>query len=231
MGLNPDNIKSISVVNQFNEYAISWTTFLPRDTFYQVYINHRLSWSGNKTSCVLPIPSMSIVGNVWIEVEEVDVSERFSSHDELLDGGVGFGSRAVLNWLGGSYLDTAQNDNVLGFLVTSSKIGDSDTQHSSVSELVCYPGSWISDGYGLGSYGTGGFGRVSTFYSWTSNFLSSGVWSFAVSPIALNGETGSTATVTVLEIPESPLAPQEIRLDFVKSDLGSNQLIIQWRQG
>ena len=110
---------------------------------------------------------------------------------------------AELTWVGGTY----EAADLAGFYVYSSLVAGGAVSYASPAETItAYPGGIITDGYGLGTWGGGGWGEAESSYSWTSAALANGVWSFAVIPFDTAGNTGTarTCTVTIAGPPAEP---------------------------
>jgi hypothetical protein len=126
--------------------------------------------------------------------------------------------RAQLSWLGGSYLDASGNDDVSGFQVYGEILPGSGMDYQNpLAEICAYPGGILIDGFGLGGYGQGGFGRAASVYTWTSQALYSGTWTFGVAPVDAAGNRGTPAltSITILAPPRPPAAfPDGSRLNY-----------------
>jgi hypothetical protein len=62
-----------------------------------------------------------------------------------------------------------------------------------------------SEGYGMGAYGSGGYGDANTF-TWTSQPLKPGTWSFAIVPVSPSGNEGAP-TIVPVTIAGPPMPP------------------------
>ena len=58
-----------------------------------------------------------------------------------------------------------------------------------------------TDGFGFGGFGYGGFGQAAGTYTWTSNPLSSGNWSYAVVPYDSAGNVGTPGSSRHDQVP------------------------------
>lgn len=182
------------------DLAVSWASTAPAGTVYQVYVDRRLAWHGAGRSAVVPHPA----GPVRIEVGTVLPGEASLDLSAQLPAVPGGGSRVALRWLGGSFLDPG----LVGFRVYSGSTpgGAVDYSHP-VGSVTAYPQGVVNDGFGLGPFGQGGFGRSAGTYSWASDPLTAGAWHFAVKPFNAAGNEGTAVTWTVTVVgPPRPVA-------------------------
>ena len=180
---------------------IEWTSTAPLGTVFQVYINRVLTWHGTSRWVAITMPK----SQVRIDIGAVLPAEATTDFSALLPQAPS--PYARLSWLGGSYLDPSGNDDVTGFRIYgATSAGGSIDMSTPLAEISAYPGGIITDGFGLGGFGQGGFGRAASSYSWTSEYLDSGVWSFAVVSVDAAGNTGAPA-VTSVSIAAPPRPP------------------------
>jgi hypothetical protein len=176
---------------------ISWVSSAPAGTFYQVYESLTLVYAGTRTYCWVPIPS----GPVRFDIGTVLPSEQFTSFASTLP--VTSDPFAQLNWEGGSF----ESESIAGFYVYgSSEAGGAVEFATPLATITAYPQGQINDGWGLGGFGDGGFGESASYYSWVSDALTYGLWSFAVSPFDTAGNIGTPSTTSVF-IYVPPLEP------------------------
>jgi hypothetical protein len=191
---------------------LEWTSTAPSGTVFQVYVARSLVWHGTSTWVAIPMPS----SQVRIDIGAVGPGEAATDFSALLPAAPN--DRARLSWLGGTYLDPTGNDDVSGFEVYGEVLPGSGIDfQNTLAEITAYPGGILTDGFGLGGYGQGGFGRSASAYSWTSQALQSGAWSFAVVPVDAAGNQGapSLTSVTILAPPRPPAAfPDGSRLIY-----------------
>jgi hypothetical protein len=210
MPFSQASVSGIQVVADGPELFVSWSSTAAAGTFYQVYVDKRLAWSGRSTRCHVPRPVVPSGWNLWVDVGTVDPDEATTDFSSTLLAETGLSTRASLSWLGGTYLDPTGNDDVRGFRIYGSDAPGGPVDYTTLLVTIhAYPGGWISDGFGLGGFGQGGFGRAATSYSWESGPLASGAWTFAVVPYDLAGnsrEPGQLATVTIAQAPLPPAA-------------------------
>jgi hypothetical protein len=176
---------------------LSWSSSSPAGTFFQVYLNAVLAWSGQARSAWVSIPS----GPVHIDIGTVAAGEENTDFSGSLASAPA--RRAELSWLGGTF----EAPDIAGFKVYGESTPGGGINYGTVlADITAYPAGILTDGFGLGSFGTGGFGRVAGTYTWTSEPLGSGTWSFAVVPYdaAGNAGTGATTTVTIAAPPREP---------------------------
>jgi hypothetical protein len=210
MPFSQASVSDVRVIAAGPELFVSWSSAAAEGTWYQVYVNKRLSWSGRSTRCHVARPASPSGWNLWIDVGTVNPSETTIDFSLSLPAASGLSTRAQLSWLGGTYLDPTGNDDVSGFRVYGSTAPGGTVDYTTIlATIAAYPGGWISDGFGLGGLGQGGYGRAATAYQWESGSLASGSWTFAVVPYDVAGnsrEPGQVATVSVVEAPLPPAA-------------------------
>ncbi len=233
MAFSQDGISGVTVISDGPELLIRWQSSAPDPTTFQVYVDHRLSWSGISRSCRVPLPLGATGRNVWVDVGIVAPSEACIDFSAGLPGLSQRGDSVRLSWTGGTYLDPTGSDNLLGFHVYRSATPGSPVDRSQpVDAVSAYPGRRIVDGFGLGGFGAGGFGRAATTYSWTSACLASGTWQFAVVPYDKAGfdrGAGLSFTVTVTTAPRPPAAARDgRRLNYRYSGPTTRQVTLQW---
>ncbi len=210
MPFSQASVSNVQVVADGPELFVSWSSAAAAGTWYQVYVNKRLAWSGRSTRCHVPRPVWPGGWNIWFDVGTVDPDEATVNFSTSLPAASGLSTRARFSWLGGTYLDPTGNDDVRGFQIYGSDSPGGAVDYTTILATIhAYPGGWISDGFGLGGFGQGGFGRAATSYQWESGPLASGAWTFAIVPYDLAGncqKPGQLATVTIVEAPLPPAA-------------------------
>ncbi len=179
--------------------AISWDSTAPAGSAYQVYLDRNLAWSGMATACRVPMPRSRVaitVGAVLFSEVDTDFSASIAP---------AHATRAVLAWQGGGYLSTnASHFDVYGSAVAGGPV----SYAKSLASIPVYDAGIATDGFGTGGFGAGGFGSSSSGYTWTSDPLLPGVWSYAVITVDDSGHTSiaATATVTIAGPPSPPAA-------------------------
>ena len=139
---------------------------------------------------------------------ETDVLDRYVDLSKSLPQLPSLSRRIRLSWNGGTYLDTTGDDDISGFLISGTLRIDSKPETTQiVAKIAAYPGNWIADGYGLGQFGGGGFGRSATTYTWTSDPLCGGSWTFAVASEDKEGNAGPVVLSVTQSIESPPLPP------------------------
>ena len=79
---------------------------------------------------------------------------------------------------------------------------------AALATVPAYVAGIITDGYGYGQFGHGGFGQSSASYSWTSQPLYGGTWAWGVKPFDYAGNEGSSEMASVpVNAPPLPPAP------------------------
>lgn len=187
------------------DLLVTWSSTAPEGTSYQLYIDHRLVWTGTANRVHLPYPD----GPVTIDVGAIADSETHTDLSSSLPPVAGSGSVVNLAWTGGTYLDASGLDDIEGYRVYSSTVAGGAVNYGTIlATIPAYAGSEILDGFGLGGFGGGGFGRSEASYSWRSEPLAPGIWNFAVKAFdaAGNEAVGSTTSQTIAGPPNPPAA-------------------------
>jgi hypothetical protein len=179
-----------------SQVYLSWSSS-PGGTCFQVYVNQLLAWSGQRSSTWIPIPT----GPVRIDIGTVDTGEENTSFASSLPAAPS--RRARLSWQSGAY----KGIDLAGFRVYGPDGPGAAVDYSTVlADITAYPAGIATDGFGLGGFGTGGLGQTAGTYSWTSDPLSAGSWTFAVVPYDAAGNEGvAQSTTAVMAAP--PRAP------------------------
>ena len=75
-----------------------------------------------------------------------------------------------------------------------------------LADITAYPGGIVTDGFGFGGFGALGFGQAASSYSFVSEPLASGIWSFAVVPFDNAGNAGLpiTTSIAIVAPPRTP---------------------------
>lgn len=204
---------------------LSWTSTAPPGTTFQVYMARRLAWSGTARWVSLTMPD----SRVRVDVGAVGAGEGDVDFSAALPGATA--DRVTLSWLGGTYLDPTGRDDVQGFRVFGPPAPGAAVDYTApLTEIPAYPGGHPIDGFGVGGFGRGGFGRSASSYSWTSQTLSGGGWTFAVASFDAAGNLGepTTATTTIAAPPRPPTAdPGGARLR-ISYDPATRQATLSW---
>jgi hypothetical protein len=198
-----------------SQVYLSWSSSSPGGTWFQVYINRRLAWSGRRLWAWVPIPS----GPVRIDIGAVGVGEQSTDFSSALPGAVS--RRVQITWQSGTY----QGRDLAGFRVYGPDAPGKAVDYSgALADITAYPAGVTTDGFGLGGFGSGGFGQSAGQYAWTSGPLAAGTWSFAVVPYddAGNEGTAQTTTVTIAGPPRAPapFAGTSTRLQYALLGFG-----------
>lgn len=233
MPFTQTSVRDVRVVRDGAELYIAWDSAAPWGTVFQVYADRRLVWFGKARSCHVPVPANACSRNVWIEVGSVDAGEANADFSTSLSGPGGSGDRALLSWLGGSYLDPTGNDDVAGYRIYRSPAPGAPADMTTVIDTIsAYPGGAVLDGFGVGGFGQGGFGRAASSYQWRSDPLGSGTWTFALVPFDFAGNAQGvpqTATVTIRTAPRPP-APDATgrRLNYSYAGPATRVATLSW---
>jgi hypothetical protein len=232
MPFDSTSITEIIVDTSSHDLFIHWTSPSSFGVWFQVYVNGTLNWCGQARHCSVPRPAYQPGQIVAVEVGEVLPQEIYQDFSSILSGSKSLGT-VTLNWLGGSYLDPSGGDDVLGFTITSSRTPNTAIDPTNVvGSVLAYPGGWIGDGFGLGPFGKGGFGRAASEYSWKSGANASGTWQFAVQPFDHAGNSSPSRSVVTCNIQSIPLPPPRnstgLRLTYKQSNASSGQYNLGW---
>ncbi len=182
-----------------SQVCLSWSSSSPGGTWFQVYVNQQLAWSGQRLWTWVPIPA----GPMRIDIGAVNAGERGTNFVASLPSAPT--RRVQINWQSG----TDGGSGLAGFRVYGSDAPGGAVDYSAVlADITAYPTGITTDGFGLGGFGSGGFGQVAGNYAWTSGPLAAGTWTFAVVPYdaAGNGSAAQTTTVTIAGPPPAPAA-------------------------
>jgi len=218
MGFSQSSILKVNPpITTRGETHYSWTSSSPPGQWYQLYRNRVLSWYGQATYADLPAGR----DDARIDIGTVAANERAT--DFSADLAEAPKNRALLTWVGGSFLDPLGQGDVAGFKVFGSSApagygtggygtggygtGSATISYASpLATIPAYTGPASTDGYGMGGYGAGGYGASGGSYSWESDALWSGLWSFAVAAFDHEGDLGTitTADITIAVPPRPP---------------------------
>lgn len=182
-----------------SQVYLSWTSSSPSGTPFQVYVNQRLLWAGRRRSCWIPIPA----GPVRIDIGAVASNEEGLNFASSLPAAPG--RRAQLTWQSGLY----KGADLAGFHVYGADAPGGPVDTSKVlADITAYPIRIATSGFGSGGFGSGGFGQAPGSYTWTSDPLTAGTWTFAIAPYDSAGNVGASAvtTVTIAAPPRAPAA-------------------------
>lgn len=234
MSFSQAMISEVRIVPDGPELHVTWTSSAPSGTVFQVYADRRLIWYGRTRFCRAPIPSGSNGRNIWIEVGTVGPAEQSIDFSASLIGPAGTGDRAILTWLGGSYLDPSGNNDIQGYKIYQSNTPNGPVDFGRIAGTAsAYPGGAILDGFGLGGFGQGGFGRAASTYHWVSGSLSSGNWSFAVVPYDRAGNAQASPSIVSVSISAPPLPPAPDvsgkRLNYLYAGPSSRLATLSWQ--
>ena len=215
-------IQSVNPPYQYGtELLLSWTSNAPAGLVFQVYLDHQLVWSGSSARAAIPLPTA--VGR--IDIGTVSNANRMVSFGLSLPAAPQ--RAAELSWLGGTY----EAADIAGFHVYGADAAGGSIDYATpLGTVPAYTAGIITDGFGYGGFGLGGFGEAAGSYSWTSDPLAGGSWSFGVRPFDLAGNEGTAATATVsIAAPPLRTAPffTNVRLDC-SYNVVNNQVTLNW---
>lgn len=100
-----------------------------------------------------------------------------------------------------------------------------------LGDVNAYTAGIVTDGFGFGAFGAGGWGAATGVYSWVSGHLAPGVWTFAVAAYdtAGNEDPSPPKTVVIVVGPPRPPAANSggIRLTYTY-DQPSRTATLHW---
>ena len=145
---------------------LSWSASSPSGTWFQVYINQQLAWSGHR-----PGPgSQSPRGRFGsTSARSMRARSRRASSARCPRR---LTRRVQLTWQSGTY----KGIGLAGYRVYGEPTPSAGIDFTSpLSDLTAYPAGILTDGFGLGGFGAGGWGQAASAYSWTSDPLAAGI--------------------------------------------------------
>ena len=233
MAFSQSNVSDVRVMGNGPDLFVAWSAPGAPGATFQVYLDRRLVWSGTARRCHVPTPTNAAGRNVWVEVGTVDAAESNRDYSANLVVAAQRTERVVLNWSGGTYLDSTGRDDVGAFQIyqsTSPGLPVDDTVP--VATVGAYPGGWINDGFGKGGFGEAGFGRAATCYQWSSGPLAPGTWQFAVIALDHAGNPRGAALRTTAQINAAPRPPardaQGRRISSTYSGPNDRRITLRW---
>lgn len=199
MSFDQSAIVAARVARVDAEIVASWDSTAAPGTMYQVYVDGALVWHGTATRCVVPHAAEpaghfgdNALRRLRVDVGTVGPGEAATDFSGSLPSPPGGGSRARLEWQGGSFLGDVVSFNLYAGRSPGGAVDYSDP----VATIAAYPQGQVHDGFGLGPYGAGLYGMAAGLYSWTSPPLANGTWNFAVAPVDSAGLEGSPQTAS-----------------------------------
>jgi len=223
-GFTQQYITSVNAPVQYGtEVFLSWTSDIPAasDLVYQVYENDVLVWHGTSTYCTLPLPAYTVrfdIGTVGFTQQGVSFASLLPPAPRL---------QAELTWLGGTF----EAPDIAGFHIYGEVSPGGGINYTSVlATIPAYTAGIVTDGFGEGGFGEGGFGESAGSYSWISNPLHTGDWTFGVVPFDTNGNegTGATTIVPITAPPGEPIPfPDRSRLHYAYDNV-TYEAVLSW---
>jgi hypothetical protein len=213
---------------------LSWTSTSPAGTWFQIYLNESLSWWAQTTHATM---ILGTTGPIRVDIGTVDSGEAQTDFSSSLPSAPA--RRAELSWLGGTFEDP----DIAGFRVYGSdtaggygfggfghgRFGEVDVTVV-LADITAYPSAILTDGFGFGGFGYGGFGQAAGTYTWVSDPLAIGNWSYAVVPYDSAGNAGTIAQVGVtINCPplEPALFSDNTRLHYTYS-ASTHEVTLNW---
>jgi hypothetical protein len=208
------------------DLIVSWSVdpaIVPDDSFFQVYVNKKLVWSGAETVAVLP--GLNVAGrSVLFHVGTIAEGNRLVSYTSTLDNIPGTGNRALLAWYGGGW-----EPGVTQYLIFGSR--DPDTEIDLTNPLAVVRSEGAA-GFGRGPFGLGMFGYGARRYRWVSGPLASGHWLFAVIPATASGIRAAAYDLLAVDIVAPPTGPKPVngkKVWISSFDQATGTYVIQWK--
>jgi len=200
------------------------------DVWHQVYVHGHLAGvtarpEDRRLIVAVPAEGSGATAMAAVEVVAVDAADRSTDLGAELSGfGAGRGSRALLTWQAGEYLDAGLDsfavyaDGRTGTVDYGAAVND--------APISARPGGVAPWGYGCGGFGVGGYGLSAACYEWTTGPLEPGPWRFAVVAIDAAGNRLATAAEAVVVV--NMLPRPATRLRFAAYDTGARSATIAW---
>jgi hypothetical protein len=208
------------------DLIVSWSVdpaIVPDGSFFQVYVNKRLMWSGPEHVAVLP--GLNVAGQAALfHVGTVAEGNRLASYAAALNSMPGSGNRALLTWYGGGW-----ETEVTQYLIFGSKLPNAVIDWVNPCAAIRSEGP---AGFGRGPFGLGPFGYGARRYRWTSGPLASGRWSFAVMPATAAGTRSADYTSVQVDIIAPPAGPKAVngkKVWISNFDQTTGIYIVQWK--
>jgi hypothetical protein len=186
------------------DLIVSWSVdpaIVPDGSFFQVYVNKRLVWSGPEHVAVLP--GLNVAGQAALfHVGTVAEGNRLVSYASTLDSMPGSGNRALLTWYGGGW-----ETGVTQYLIFGSK--DPNAVIDWVNPYAAIRSEGPA-GFGRGPFGLAPFGYGARRYRWTSGPLASGRWSIRRDAGHGCGNPAADYTAVQVDIIAPPAGPKAV---------------------
>jgi len=198
MAFSQSAITEVRAYRDGPELVVEWTSTAPEGTWFQVYDGTKLRKTTTARRVHIPVPKARAslhVGTVDAAEASLDLSDSLPSTPP---------DRVRLDWLGGTFLDP----DISGFRVYgSSSPGGAVDYDSALADIPAYTMGVVTDGYGIGGYGQGTYGHAAASYSWTSEPLANGVWTFAVVAYNTAGNEAASPVEVTETVEAAPKAP------------------------
>ena len=222
MPFDPTVISNPRLARDGDTLAVSWDSSAPAGSWYQVYLDRALAWHGTTTTARLPWPH----GQTQFDIGAVLPSEADADFSALL--ATGYLERAELTWVGGTYLSPSiESFSIYGSAVSGGVVD----QSKPIGKVAAYLDGIVTDGWGVGGYNFGGWGRSASTYSWTTPVLKPGTWSFLVFALDAAGNRSAPPSIASVSIVGPPAPPARdpatgSRLRYV---FGGHSAMLIWR--
>lgn len=229
MAFSDTNISGLTVTRKLGGTFVEWESTDPEDTVFQVYVDGVHVWSG--TARWIQLPPAAHGRSRTIQVGAVDDDEGSTDFAASLPTAPSTGDRPVLTWAGGTYL----SDTIEGYhIYRAATAGGAVSYAAAVATVAAYPGGLILDGFGVGPFGQGGFGRAQASYTWTGEPLETGTWRHGVAAFDVAGNevaSPSEVDVDVVALPKPPAADADGKRITYTYDSGTGVAVLSWLAG
>ncbi len=177
---------------------ISWTSTAPAGSWYQLYANGRLTWTGQRTTATI----QAATGRIRIDIGAVSASERYTDYSSVL--AIPPKDCVTLEWTGGTF----QGEDIASWKVFGEATPGGGVDYGTpLATIQAVEAGIALDGFGMGGFGEGGFGAAAGKYSWQSKPYTGGTWTFAVVSYDQAGNPGEIATISqAVLVPPAPPA-------------------------
>ena len=185
MAFSQSTMTEVITTRSGGDLLISWSSSSSSGTWFQVYVNRILAWSGTTRLIRIPWPQQ------WtsIDVGTCLSTEAFTDLSGSLPSVPN--NRVTLTWMGGSYLG-----NIKEYRIFQGTTPGGAVSYTTPVAIVPATYGAAEDGWGLGPYDKGGWSQSASTYGWSSAPLKSGTWNFAVVPYDFANNPGTAVTTS-----------------------------------
>jgi hypothetical protein len=229
MAFSDTNISNVRLTRTLGGTVVQWDSTDAAGTIFQAYVDGMLVAS--TTARLVHLPPAARGRSRTIQVGAVGAGEGTADLSSSLPTAPTTGDRAKLTWYGGTYL----SDTIAGFKIyRSATSGGAVSYTTPVATVAAYPAGIPTDGFGVGRFGGGGFGRSEAAYTWRSDPLPTGTWRFGVAAYDAAGNQVSSPSeidVDIVALPKPPGATSAGRRISYTYNSGSRVAVLPWTAG